>query len=128
MKATQVFLILIVLLAAVALLAIIVGVASSDGPAACPPYEKCGIWPTRTTTPEIPPTPTAPMPWPPTPPYSEALTPTPDPYPGLAPTATPAAYPQGAVVEQSPEPYLAESFTPDDAGLWAWIWDLFTGG
>ena len=117
MKATQVFLILIVALAAVALLAIVVGVAAGDGaPMAAAPYI----------------TATAPMPWHPTAPPSEMLpsrTPTPDPYPGMAPTATPAAYPQGAVVvEQSPKPYLADSFTPDDAGLWAWIWDLFTGG
>ena len=108
MKATQVFLWLVVIVGMIAFVVVIVGVATV--------YVVEG----------------AGTPIPPTPPYSEMLpsrTPTPDPYPGMAPTATPGAYPQGAVVvERASEPYLAESFTPADAGLWAWIWDLFTGG
>jgi len=76
-------------------------------------------------------------PIPPTPPYSEMLTPTPDPYPGMAPTATPKPY-NGAVVvghdmkgypdEDDCDCYDDDTFTPDDAGLWAFLWDLFTGG
>ena len=77
------------------------------------------------------PTPTAPMPGDidPTPPPSIGgwiWTPTPDPYPGAIQTPTPGAYPeQVAVVVGHDKHGDTDSFTPDDAGLWAWIWDLF---
>ena len=84
-----------------------------------------------TVTAQAPPTPTAPMPGDPTPPPSEALTPTPDPYPGLEPTPTPDAYPERAAVvvgDKNPSHVheASNTFTPDDAGIWAFLWDLFT--
>ena len=83
----------------------------------------------RQTMAQVPPTPTAPMPWHPTPP------PTPAAYPGPEPTVTPSAYPgPGAVVvghdmnpsHPGPHDHSVDAFTPDDAGIWAWLWDLFT--
>ncbi len=65
------------------------------------------------------PTPTAPMPWHPTPPPTEKLTPTPAAYPDPESTMTPEAYPE---IEDKA---AGDTFTPDDAGLWAFLWDLF---
>ncbi len=77
--------------------------------------------------------PTAPMPWHPTPPSTEKLTPPPAAYPGPEPTVTPEAYPQGVYVvghdmnpsHPGPHDHTDTAFTPDDAGLWAFLWDLF---
>ena len=102
MKAAKVFLLITIVLAAVALV-VIADVATGAG-----------------------------TPIPPTPPPSAMLTVTPDPYPGMEPTAIPDPYtgPGVVVVGHDMKGYPdeqdeADSFTPDDAGLWAFIWDLF---